>query len=178
MHFFPLWLVYSVLPIFYCTARWSSYTYTYTFLFLTLEWISKDIHFSYSSYVCLLNYYCTNPRNRNWKWKLFFFIWIILNTYIISYMVEEDSYKVGKNVVNFHNLREQQQKIFLVKSETLTSAKPQHPFLWYFHKSHHKYFPCKGIICAQERMKICLKTLNLGFLFCFVFALEINYFII
>ena len=36
-YFFPLWLVYSVLSISYCTAWWPSYTYMYTFFFLTLS---------------------------------------------------------------------------------------------------------------------------------------------
>ena len=31
--FFPLWLVYSVLSIFCCTANWPSHTYIYTFFF-------------------------------------------------------------------------------------------------------------------------------------------------
>ena len=35
--FFPLELVYSVLSIFYSTARWPSCTYMYTFLFLILS---------------------------------------------------------------------------------------------------------------------------------------------
>ena len=34
---FSLYLVYIVLPIFYCTAWWPSYTYMYRFFFLTLS---------------------------------------------------------------------------------------------------------------------------------------------
>ena len=35
--FFLLWLVYSVLSIFYCIAWWPSYTYMHTFFLLTLS---------------------------------------------------------------------------------------------------------------------------------------------